>query len=127
MIWYHLDNFYFHYFKEGAFWKNLKTPEISQNDPYLEPNLRSFFRKILTLCKDSRAVYNQEQTPDGHLTASWQTPDGLLTHNRLQEIFSKIALKMTWCLNFGDLIQRPDLLSMFVKHQLAKKLPLNSN
>ena len=33
--WYHLDNFYFHYFKRGTLRKNPKTPKICQNCPVL--------------------------------------------------------------------------------------------
>ena len=36
-FWYHLDNFYFHYFKGGTLWKNPINPEICQNCPVLHP------------------------------------------------------------------------------------------
>ena len=34
---YHLDKFYFHYFKGGTHWKNPKPPEICQNCPMPGP------------------------------------------------------------------------------------------
>ena len=48
-IWYHLDNFYFHYFKGGTLWKNLKTPEICHNNPYLWPRWSGPFTKFYNI------------------------------------------------------------------------------
>ena len=88
--------------------------ELSKKLPMSPPHwkLREKSKLLLAGFVPQFSKWKSGILADRLLRDSWRTPDRIQTHNWLQEIYSKIALKMTPGLNleilFEDIIQRPD-------------------